>query len=189
MTRAIFLDRDGTINVDPGYLGNPDLVQLFNGTGEALSDVKNRFGYKLIVVSNQSGIARGLITHSQVISVNEKINEILSKYDVCIDKFMYCPFHPDYSSPEEAKCRKPSPAMILHAAKEYDIDLPNSFMIGDSEADILCAKNAGVKSIMVLTGQGNRQIIPLKKGNNLPNFVVNDISEACKLIKLLSLGV
>ena len=163
--RAVFLDRDGTINDDPGYLGNPEIVKLLPGAGAALAKLKNELNFKLIVVSNQSGIARGLITEEDVNAVNNKINELLKPFNTGIDKFYYCPFHPEFSTEEECKCRKPSPDMVLKAIVDFSIDPDVSYLIGDSLSDIQCGITAGVKTILVKTGYGNDQISALKKEN------------------------
>jgi D,D-heptose 1,7-bisphosphate phosphatase len=180
---GVFFDRDGTLNEDPGYLGDPNQVKLFPGTGEALSLLKNELGFKLIVVSNQSGISRGLISSEMVDSVNNRINELLHRYAVSIDAFYYCPYHPDFSSKEEAKCRKPSPEMIFQAAKEMNINLDGSYMVGDSISDIECGVNAGLKTILVRTGNGEESFSVLKKQNNFPTFVAQDIIEVSSIIK------
>lgn len=183
MTQALFLDRDGTINEDPGYLGDPSLVKLLDGVGESLSFLKNDLNFMLIVVSNQSGIARGLITEEDVKSVNDEINNLLSEYNVKIDKFYYCAYHPDFNTPEECDSRKPSPKMILDAAKEFDIDLNKSYLIGDMSSDILSGLNAGVKTILVKTGYGKSQISSLSNLKIIPNFVAENFKEACEFIK------
>lgn len=180
---AVFLDRDGTLNEDPGYLGDPDLVKLFPGTGEALSLLKNKLNFKLIVISNQSGIARGLITKKSVESVNQRINELLSGSNVSIDKFYYCPYHPDFSSKEDCLCRKPSPKLIYEAVAEFNLELSGSYFIGDSYADIICGKNAGVKTILVRTGSGEETISILQMEKNFPSFVANNLLEASEFIK------
>jgi len=178
MNIAVFLDRDGTLNEDPGYIGDPAKVVLFDDVAEALAVLQNKFQFKLIVVSNQAGIARGIITESQVVSVNNKINELLLPYEVQIDKFFYCPSHPEFSSTEECMCRKPSPKMVLDAAKEFSIDLSKSYFIGDSKTDIECAINAGVKSILVKTGYGKNHLSLLFEEKKIPNFVAENFREA-----------
>lgn len=179
---AVFLDRDGTINEDPGYLGDPEKVRLFPGTGKALLSLKTRLNFKLIVVSNQSGIARGLISNRDVNAVNSRINELLKKDNVSIDAFYYCPHHPDFSSREETECRKPSPLMVFQAAKELNIDLNGSYFVGDTAADILCGINAGLKTVLVRTGYGMESISILQKQNIFPSFVAENISDACNFI-------
>ncbi len=178
MNIAVFLDRDGTLNEDTGYIGDPTKIVLFPGVPEALASLKNVFHFKLIVVSNQSGIARGIITEEQVISVNKKINELLLPYNVQIDKFFYCASHPEFSSPEECLCRKPSPQMLKDAAKEFEIDLSKSYFIGDTKTDIESAMNAGVKSILVKTGYGNAHLSLLFAEKKIPNFVAENFREA-----------
>jgi D,D-heptose 1,7-bisphosphate phosphatase len=180
---AVFLDRDGTINHDPGYLGDPEKVELLEGVGEALQLLKNQLKLKLIVVSNQSGVARGLITYSEVDSVNNKINELLLHYDVQIDDFFFCPFHPDFSVSEDVNCRKPSPQMIFSSAVKHNIDISTSYMIGDSATDIECGINAGLKTILVLTGYGKEHISLLHKENKIPNFVALNLLDAVSFIQ------
>ncbi len=180
---AVFLDRDGTINIDTGYMGNPDEIKLFPETGEALAELKNKKKFKLIVISNQSGISRGILTREMVDSVNIKINELLKGYNVSIDAFYYCPFHPNFSSKEDCKCRKPSPELVFKAAKDFNIDLSGSFFVGDKDSDIECGINAGLKTFLVKTGYGEESIYLLKKQNKFPSFVARDLKEVCEIIK------
>jgi len=178
MSIAVFLDRDGTLNEDPGYIGDPSKVVLFDDVPPALAILQNKFHFKLIVVSNQAGISRGIITEEEVISVNSRINDLLLPYHVQIDKFFYCPSHPEFSSPEDCLCRKPSPKMVLDAAWEFSIDLSKSYLIGDSKTDIECAMNAGVKSILIKTGYGNDHLSLLFQEKKIPNFVAENFREA-----------
>lgn len=180
---AVFLDRDGTINEDPGYLGDPNSVKLLPGVAEGISELKTKLDFKIIVISNQSGIARGLITHEQVIEVNEKINTLLSEQNTEIDVFYFCPFHPEFSSEEDAECRKPSPKMIKHAAAENDIDLSRSYMIGDKALDVLCGINAGIKTILINSETVSEEINSLKKELKSPNFVADNFLDAVNFIK------
>ena len=186
---AIFLDRDGTINDDPGYLGEPNKVVLLPGAGEGLSILKKRYNFKLIVISNQSGIVRGILTNEMVKNINNKINELLEKFNVQIDDFYYCPYHPEFSSEEECRCRKPSPMLIKVAAVEHNIDLSKSYFIGDMVTDIECGKNAGLKTILVKTGNGKKSLDALKMQNNLPSFVAQNILDSCNFIQNDFLGV
>jgi D-glycero-D-manno-heptose 1,7-bisphosphate phosphatase len=179
---AVFLDRDGTLNEDPGYLGDPEKVMLFPNTGKALSILKNQLKLKLIVISNQSGVARGLISEEDVKKVNSRINELLKDENAEIDAFYYCPFHPEFSTPEESRCRKPSPDLVYRAAEEMDLDLSRSYFIGDTEGDILCGINAGLKTVLVKTGYGQESFYILQKENKIPTFVAGDILEAANYI-------
>ncbi|HKI77305.1 MAG TPA: HAD family hydrolase [Ignavibacteriaceae bacterium] len=180
---AVFLDRDGTINEDPGYLGEPEKLRLYPGTGSGLSLLKNELNFKLIVISNQSGIARGLITEEMVNLVNSRINELLKSYKVSIDAFYFCPFHPDFNSKDECLCRKPSPYLVHKASRDFQIDLSKSYFVGDSVSDIECGKNAGLKTVLVKSGYGEESFSILQKQNNFPTFVAQNILEVCKIIK------
>ena len=178
---TVFFDRDNTLNVDPGYLSDPKLVELFDGVGEGISKLKNDFGFKIVVISNQSGIARGFFSKREVDSVNERINQILLKENnVRIDAFYYCPFHPDFSSSEESKCRKPSPMMVFMAAEEMDLDLSKSYFVGDKPSDIECGTNAGLKTVLINYENEEEKISLLK--NNKPDFVIDNFLNACDFI-------
>lgn len=181
--RAVFLDRDGTLNEDPGYLGDPEKVKLYPDTGEALSLLKNDLKLNLIVISNQSGIGRGLITRKDVDAVNKKVNNLLKQFNVEIDAFYYCPYHPDFNTPEECACRKPSPQMVLKAAKDFNINPEDSYLIGDAVSDIECGMNSGVKTILVKTGYGKESFYTLQKLNKIPTFVAENILEAVRFIQ------
>lgn len=189
LNRAVFLDRDGTLNFDPGYLSNPKDLKLFSDTGVALAALKNDYQFKLIVISNQSGIARNLITEEQVNSVNTELNKMLLEFNVQIDAFYYCPFHPDFSSKEDCLCRKPSPKMIIDSAKDFSIDRTKSYFIGDSVSDIQAGLAAGLKTVLVKTGYGAESICILQKENIFPSFVAENLTEACKFIINDSSGV
>jgi len=179
---AVFLDRDGTLNEDPGYLGDPEKVILFPDTGKALSLLKNELKFKLVVISNQSGVARGLITSGDVEKINKKINFLLQSYNVSIDAFYYCPYHPDFNTSEECSCRKPSPELVFKASGEMNIDLSGSYFIGDSASDIECGMNAGLKTILVKTGYGEENFYILQKQNKIPTFVARDLWDAVNFI-------
>lgn len=179
---AVFFDRDNTLNIDPGYLGDPDSVQLFNGVGEGIYKLKNECNFKIIVISNQSGITRGLITHQQVQLVNNKINEILKKFDTKIDGFYYCPYHPEFDSKEKIECRKPSPKLVYQAAEENGIDLSRSYFVGDMPSDIECGVNANLKTVLIDSKNDNGKIISLKKRNKTPNFITDNFLNACNFI-------
>jgi D,D-heptose 1,7-bisphosphate phosphatase len=181
INNAVFFDRDGTINIDPGYIGNPDSVQLYNGVAEGIFQLK-KAGFKIIVVSNQSGIARGLITKEDVEAVNQKINELLNKANTQIDAFYYCPYHPEFNTKEECECRKPSPKMIFDAAKDWNINLARSYLVGDSSTDIECGTNAGIKTVLIKTTFSDEEISRLNKNGNIPTFIAENFSGACNFI-------
>ncbi len=180
--RAFFLDRDGTINFDPGYLGDPGKVKLLDGVAKGISLLKNSFNFKIIVVSNQSGISRGLITEKQVNAVNAKINELLQKENAAVDAFYICAYHPDFSDSRLIGCRKPSPEMIIKAAEDHQIDLGRSYIAGDRASDVVSGKNAGVKTILISDDETKKELKLLKIDNIYPNFVAANFSAACKFI-------
>jgi D-glycero-D-manno-heptose 1,7-bisphosphate phosphatase len=144
--RAVFLDRDGTIIYDVGYPRNPQQVRLLPGVGKVLADLRKR-GFLLVLVSNQSGIGRGLVTLEEAKQVHRQVVSSLADYDVQLDAAYYCPHAPQ----DECHCRKPSPAMILQAAEELDVDLTRSFIVGDKPGDIEAGKRAGCRTILLTT--------------------------------------
>ena len=179
---AVFFDRDNTLNIDPGYLGEPEKVQLFEGVEEGIYKLKNEFNFRIIVITNQSGITRGLITHEQVQLVNKKINKLLEKYNTKVDSFYYCPFHPDFDPPEKIDCRKPSPKLVFQAAEEFNIDLNRSYFVGDMPSDIECGINAGLKTVLINYKNDSDKIISLKKRNKTPNFITDNFLNVCDFI-------
>lgn len=168
--KAIFLDRDGTIIHDVGYPKDPKQVELFPGIIEALRSLMD-FGYKLVVISNQSGIGRGIITLEEMNQVNAKFISILEKHDVYFNSIYYCPHAPE----EQCNCRKPSPEMILNAAKELDINLSLSFMVGDKLSDVEAGKRAGCKTIL-LKNEG------LAEWDVKPDFIASNWTEVLPFI-------
>lgn len=149
MQPAIFLDRDGTINVDHIYVHTVDEFDFIEGVIEALRELK-KMGYLLVITTNQSGIARKIFTEEQFESLTEWMDWSLQEQDVFLDGIFYCPHDPNV---EDCDCRKPKPGMILEAAKELNIDLKRSYMVGDKESDLLSGINAGVgATVLVKTG-------------------------------------
>jgi len=180
--RAVFLDRDGTINIDTGYVKNPEDVKILAGVSEGIRKLKDEFGFKIVVISNQAGVAKGLMTIEDVENVNRKIDVLLLQDGAYVDRYYFCPHHPEYSSLEDSKCRKPSPQMILKAADEMNLDLSRSYMIGDREADVLCGINAGVKTILLISEIYSDQLTALHNQNKKPNFTAKNFNEACSYI-------
>ena len=157
--KAIFLDRDGTINEYVGFLSDIDDFKLINGTAEAIKMI-NQSGYLAIVVSNQPVIARGEVTLKGLQEIHNKMETLLGREGAYVDDIFYCPHHPDKGfegeRPEykiECDCRKPKPGMLLEAAKQYNIDLSQSYMIGDSKNDIEAGQAAGCKVVYVGNGE------------------------------------
>jgi D,D-heptose 1,7-bisphosphate phosphatase len=150
MNKAIFLDRDGTLNPDPGYIDHPDKFELFPDTVEALKKMVDA-GFILVLVTNQSGIARGLITPEMLSAIHDKLEKLLAEGNVKLSGIYFCPHHPDftYKGVSVCKCRKPATGMIEMAKSDLDIDLEHSFLIGDRESDLRMALNAGVTPVFI----------------------------------------
>ena len=138
--------------------------------------------FKLIVVSNQAGISRGLLSYEQVDKVNERISYLLISDQIRIEKFYYCPSHPEFSTEDECKCRKPSPKMILDASKDFNIDLSESYLIGDRASDIESGLNAGVYSILLASDILKEQISLLQNHQKSANFVADNFRHAVSKI-------
>ncbi|MFZ2959775.1 MAG: HAD family hydrolase [Candidatus Ozemobacteraceae bacterium] len=150
--RAVFLDRDGTLNPDPGYIRRPEDFFLFPGVGEYLFRLK-KAGFLLILVTNQSGIARGLIPPRSLCNIHHKLQSELLKSGTSLDRIYVCPHHPDFPPAQidnaECGCRKPSPGLILKAIADLHIDPAKSFMVGDRDIDALMGIAAGVFPIVI----------------------------------------
>ena len=144
LSPAVFFDRDGTIMEDCDYCSDPKDVRIFPGVREALLRLKSK-GFQLIIITNQSGIGRGLMTVEQYRAVEA---ELLRQLDELIGATYFCPDVPG----QRSICRKPAPGMILQAKREHGIDLSRSFFIGDKEIDVECGRNAGVRTVRVQTG-------------------------------------
>ena len=156
--RAIFLDRDGTMNVSKGFISNAEDLELIPGTIEAIKAI-NKSGALAIVITNQPVIARGECSFEELHNIHNKLKTLLGEKGAFVDDIFYCPHHPDKGFegevPElkfDCDCRKPKTGMIDEAVKKYNIDLSKSYMVGDSTMDLELARNAGVKSVLVDTG-------------------------------------
>ena len=150
---AIFLDRDGTINVEKNYLYRFEDWEWISGAQAAIAKL-NEAGFLVVVVSNQAGVARGLYTEQDVIRLHEQVVVDLNSSGGNIDAFYYCPHHPEHGDNRDCDCRKPRPGMLLEAAKVHNIDLSKSWIIGDRGIDIKAGQLAGVSTILVRTGYG-----------------------------------
>jgi D-glycero-D-manno-heptose 1,7-bisphosphate phosphatase len=173
---AVFLDRDGTLIHDPGYLNHPDQVQLIDGVAEALAEF-HRLGYKTVVASNQSGVARGIVTVEMLERIHDRLRELLAAQGASLDGIYYCPDHPDGVVPQYRKdsdWRKPRPGMLLAAAREMDLDLSQSWMIGDRDRDIQAGRSAGCRTILIGSAQTE---------NSKPDYVAVNLREAVNIIK------
>ncbi len=183
--RAVFLDRDGTLNVEKDYLYRVEDFEFIPGVPEALKKLQEA-GFLLVVVTNQSGVARGFYTLEDVEILHRHMRAELDKYGVTLDGIYVCPHHPEKGQPPfniDCDCRKGKPGMLLQAAQELDIDLSQSFMVGDKLADIEAGTAAGCSSILVRTGYGFRQNLP-SRFESIPIFAA--LPQACNHICLLA---
>jgi D-glycero-D-manno-heptose 1,7-bisphosphate phosphatase len=154
--RAVFLDRDGTLNEEVGYVNHIDRVFLLPRAAEAIR-LLNQNGLKAVVVTNQSGVARGYFPESLVRQVHEKIQDLLKREGAHLDGIYYCPHHPEVGEPpyrQKCRCRKPETGMVEEAVKALDIDCSRSYVVGDRGKDIEFAQQIGAQGVLVLTGYG-----------------------------------
>jgi len=182
--KAVFLDRDGVLNVERGHVTTPEQLQLVPGAAEAVRRI-NRSEYLAVVVSNQSAIAKGLISEQQLERIHARLDTLLGVEGAYLDRIYYCPHHPERGFPGErpeykiaCTCRKPAPGMLLRGAAELNIDLAASFMIGDQATDILAGGSASVKTILLRTGHGATH----SKYVCLPDFVFDGLTQAVDFV-------
>lgn len=175
--KAIFLDRDGVLNKEVGYLSNPNEFIFLEGSIEALKILKQK-DYLLIVITNQAAVARGFLTVETLQVIHNKMVKILKENKISLDGIYYCPHHPEFTG--SCDCRKPNPGMILEAKKKYNIDLDKSYMVGDTLNDIQTGIAAKCKTILVLTGYGKEE--QKKIGSVKPNMIFKNLFEFAKHI-------
>ncbi len=181
MNKAVFLDRDGTIIQDVGYISSPEQVQFVPGSIEAIK-MLNQAGYKVIVITNQAGVARGITTEDMVQTVDKVIQRGILSGGAHLDGIYYCPHHPEhgvYPYKQICECRKPHTGLIKKATQDHQIDLGRSFMIGDKSSDVETGKRAGIRTVFVLTGHGSREKGELKAA---PEYIARDLAEAVKWV-------
>ena len=168
MKKAIFLDRDGVINVDRGYVYKIDDFEFFHDVFSTLKYFQKQ-NFLIFIVTNQSGIARGYFTHEDFDKLNRYILEEFRKEGIVISKIYFCPHSPD----ENCECRKPKPKMLLDAMSEFDINMKKSWMIGDKESDMEAGHNAGIKNLI---------LINKKSPKSVAKYNVNSLSDTIKVI-------
>jgi len=178
---AIFLDRDGTVNVDHGYVHEIDDFQFIDGVIEAMQELK-KMGYALVLVTNQSGIARGMFSEDQFMQLTEWMDWSLADREVDLDGIYYCPHHPEAvveAYRQVCECRKPQPGMLLSAMKHLNIDMAASYMVGDKIDDVLAGKAAGVgTTVLVRSGKAVTE-----EGEKAADWVLDSFAELPKRIK------
>jgi len=159
MNKAVFLDRDGTINVEKEYLYKPEDFELIDGAAQAIA-VINRLGYKVIVITNQSGIARGYFTEDDMGALHAHMRDTLSVKSAFIDAIYFCPHHPQAEIPRyriDCDCRKPKAGLFRQAVLDFNIDASASWAVGDRIRDLAPGKALGMKQALVLTGYGKHE--------------------------------
>ena len=171
---AVFLDRDGTLNLDSGYVGSLEAFSIFPDCGQALAQL-NRAGLLVIVVTNQSGIARGYFSHQDLERIHEKLRVDMQSHGAWIDDILVCAHHPD----DGCQCRKPQTGMLEEASRRYGVDLARSYMVGDKVVDMLLANRVGAKGILVLSGPMSRRAVEAEaSGEIVVHYIANGIKEA-----------
>jgi D-glycero-D-manno-heptose 1,7-bisphosphate phosphatase len=176
--KAIFLDRDGTINKYVGFLRDINDFELIPSIADVIKRI-NSSGYLCIVITNQPVIARGEVTVEELNTIHKKLETLLGQQGAYIDALYYCPHHPDKGFPGEVPelkidcdCRKPKPGLVLRAAKDFNIALGDSWFIGDGKNDILCGQNAGCKGTVLYTGEGSDDA---HRGDAVPTYTTDDL--------------
>ena len=180
--KAIFLDRDDTLIEDPGYISSPDQVKLLSGAARALVELRT-MGYKLVVVTNQSAVARGIVTEKVLGQIHDRLERLLAEKNASLDGIYYCPYHPEGTVAKyrkKSEYRKPSPGMLLAASDEMDIDLSKSWMVGNNTSDVEAGLEAGCKTILLDSPSRQKQFTP---GQATPNYRAVNMTEAVNIIK------
>ena len=172
MNKAVFVDRDGTINEDPGYVYKVKDFKVHEGAIEGLQLLKD---FKIFIITNQSGIGKGHYKEDDMHKFNKKLLEELSKNKIKVEKIYFCPHTPE----EECECRKPSIKFIQEAVEDYKLNLRDSWVIGDHPCDAIMAKNAGCRSVYVLTGHGQKH---LKEAEGKSDFIATNLLKAAQYI-------
>ncbi|MCB9087025.1 MAG: D-glycero-beta-D-manno-heptose 1,7-bisphosphate 7-phosphatase [Calditrichae bacterium] len=187
---AAFLDRDGTLNVDVGYPDSLEKIVLIPGAVEAVQ-LLNRAGYAVVVVSNQSGVARGYFDEARVQAINRGVAEMFAQAGARIDGFYYCPHLPEAAVARYRRacgCRKPAPGMLQKAVREMHLDLARSLIIGDKYSDIAAGKALGLQAVLVRTGEGARQHARYGADDAIPqpDYIADDVLAAVRwLLKVV----
>ncbi|MCK5594974.1 D-glycero-beta-D-manno-heptose 1,7-bisphosphate 7-phosphatase [bacterium] len=175
--RAVFLDRDGTVNLEVDYLKSIKDLKLIKNTAKAIR-ILNRNRIKVIVVTNQSGINRGLFSINDLDAIHNELKKRLRRHGAYIDAIYHCPHHPD----EKCSCRKPNNGMFKLAARDFDLKLNKCYVAGDKLADIKAAHNVSATGILVRTGYGKSEQDDLKEADIMPDYIAEDLYEAVKWI-------
>ncbi|MBI5630315.1 MAG: HAD family hydrolase [Elusimicrobia bacterium] len=155
MNRAVFLDRDGVIVEEVNYLCDPRELKLLPGAAKAIARLR-KAGFKVIVVSNQSGVARGFLSLARLEQIHRRLESLLHKQGAGLDAVYFCPHHPEFGRRQACLCRKPGTEMLEKAAKKFDLEMKSCYLVGDTTTDMRAAYNAGCKGLLVHTGHAGR---------------------------------
>lgn len=177
MVRAVFLDRDGTLNDNDGYVCSPEEMRLFPFSAEAVS-LLNGAGFLVLLVTNQSGIARGYFTEETLSLIHDRLSQELAARGARLDGIYHCSAHPDDNDP----CRKPNPGMVLKAASDFSLTLPECFLVGDKLSDLKTAWAAGSTALLVLTGEGRKTLADLTGEEREKSLVFDTLLDAARWI-------
>ncbi len=173
---AVFLDRDGVLIKEKGYIACKEDIEIFSYTAECIKQIKQK-GYYAIVITNQSGIARGYFTEANLCEINQYL-----VYNTGVDAVYYCPHHP-CGKIEKYKyvchCRKPDIGLFERACKDFNIDMSKSYMVGDRASDILAGQNVGVKTILLESGYGSLKL----EGSVIPDYILEDLQEVLEILE------
>lgn len=192
MKPAVFIDRDGTLSEEVGYVNHPSRYRLFPYAAEAIQ-LLNESGWLSILVTNQAGVARGYFSEDVITAVHKLLVESLAANNAKLDQIYYCAHHPSVGEPPyriDCDCRKPKTGLITRASQDFAIDLPASWMVGDRYSDVELARNAGLKSAFVLSGYGRGEWeYQRATWKHQPDLVCENLLEAVKLIVTRTPGV
>ncbi|GAB6138144.1 D-glycero-alpha-D-manno-heptose-1,7-bisphosphate 7-phosphatase [Halanaerobaculum tunisiense] len=188
---GVFMDRDGTVSKEIGYVNHPSRYELLPRTGKAIREL-NQAGIKALLATNQAGVARGYFAEEMIGQVHGKLEELLADQEAYLDEIYYCHHHPDVGAGKfnkDCNCRKPQPGMLLQGAQDFGLDLTKSYMIGDKISDVELAKKVGAQGILVLTGYGRGNYEHDREDWAVePDYVAEDLYDAVMWI-LFDLGV
>lgn len=176
--KAVFLDRDGTINEEVNYLGSPEGWRLLPRAGEAIHQLNVR-GWQVVLITNQSGVGRGYYTEQDVQAVHERMDADLARAGARLDGIYYCPHHPDAG----CDCRKPHTLLFEQAARELNIDLTRSYAVGDKLSDLEPGRRLGCRTVLVLTGHGRDHLALARQHGAHIDYVADDLYRAVEWIK------
>ncbi len=185
MKRAVFIDRDGTISEEVGYINHPSRFRLFPYSAPAIKKLNDN-GWLAIVITNQAGVARGYFSEALITQVHQQMREDLEQHNAQLDAVFYCAHHPTVGEPPyraDCNCRKPKPGLVQRAVTELDVGLDQSWMVGDRYSDIQLARNAGLRSAFVLSGYGRGEWEHQRTSwKQQPDLVAENLLEAVEVI-------